>query len=200
MPLRPSRVASCPRRAACRSVQPDMLLTTERLVLRRFRLADAPALAAYRSDEDIARYQSWSAPFTLEQAEDFVAYMATADPGRPGWFQWAVELASERALIGDVGVGLADNLMQADLGFTFAADRHGHGYATEAVRAVLDRLFRVQGVRRVSAECDARNLPSARLLERVGFTREGLRRSHTWIKGEWTDDLLFGLLADDWLR
>ena len=176
-----------------------MLLTTERLVLRRFRAADAPVLAAYRSDEDIARYQSWTTPFSLAVAEDFVEYMAEADPGRPGWFQWAVELVSQRALIGDVGVGLNENLMQADLGFTFAPGRHGHGYATEAVRAVLDRLFRVQGVRRVSAECDVRNVRSARLLDRLGFTREGLRRSHTWIKGEWTDDLIYGLLAEDWL-
>jgi len=177
-----------------------MILTTERLVVRRFRAADAPVLAAYRSDEDIARYQSWETPFTLDRAVDFVEYMAAADPGRPGWFQWAVELAEDRALIGDVGVGLHKNLMQADLGFTFAPERHGRGYATEAVRAVLDRLFKVQGVRRVSAECDARNLPSARLLDRVGFAREGLLRSHTWIKGGWTDDLVFGLLAEDWLR
>ena len=176
-----------------------MLLTTERLVLRRFRAADAPVLAAYRSDEDVARYQSWAPPFSLAQAEDFVAYMADADPARPGWFQWAVELVSERVLVGDVGVGLNENLMQADLGFTFAPEWHGHGYATEAVRAVLDRLFRVQGVRRVSAECDVRNAPSARLLDRLGFTREGLLRSHTWIKGEWTDDLIYGLLAEDWL-
>ncbi|HEV8558436.1 MAG TPA: GNAT family protein [Actinophytocola sp.] len=54
------------------------------------------------------------------------------------------------------------------------------------------------GIRRVSAECDARNTASARLLERLGFRREGLRIEHTWIKGEWTDDLLFGLLARDW--
>ena len=67
----------------------------------------------------------------------------------------------------------------------------------EAVRAVLDHAFRVQGLHKVSAECDARNTASARLLERTGFTREGLLRRHTWIKGEWTDDLLYGLLEVD---
>jgi RimJ/RimL family protein N-acetyltransferase len=50
----------------------------------------------------------------------------------------------------------------------------------------------------VSAECDARNTASARLLERAGFTCEGRLRSHTWIKNEWTDDLLYGLLAEEW--
>jgi RimJ/RimL family protein N-acetyltransferase len=175
-----------------------MLLTTERLVLRRLRPADGPVLAAYRSVPEIARYQSWAAPYTEAQAEDLITAMQTADPDRAGWFQWAIELTAEKTLIGDVGVGLHKNLMQADLGFTLARERQGHGYATEAVRAVLHRLFTLQGVQRVSAECDARNTASARLLERVGFTREGLLRANTWLKNEWTDDVLYGFLARDW--
>jgi RimJ/RimL family protein N-acetyltransferase len=174
-----------------------VLLTTERLVLRRFRPADAEVLAGYRSDPAVARYQSWEAPYPLRKAEYAIETMAAADPAQPGWFQYAVELTAERTLIGDVGVNLHDNLMQAELGYTLAPKWQGHGYATEAVQAVLDHLFRVQGLHRVSAECDARNLPSARLLDRTGFRREGLLRRHTWIKGEWTDDLLYGLLETD---
>ena len=78
-----------------------------------------------------------------------------------------------------------------------------------AVRAVLETARDVdgidllggvhQGLHKVSAECDARNVASARLLERLGFTREGLLRRHTWIKGEWTDDAHYGLLAEEWL-
>jgi RimJ/RimL family protein N-acetyltransferase len=176
-----------------------VLITTDRLVLRRFRLDDAAALAAYRSVPEVARYQSWTSPYSLDKARYAVQTMVAADPSYPGWFQYAVELADEKQLIGDVGVNLADNLMQAEIGYTLTPERQGHGYATEAVRAVLDHLFRVQGLHRVSAECDARNVASARLLERVGFTREGLRRQHTWIKHEWTDDLLYGLLAEEWL-
>ncbi|GAB1691280.1 GNAT family N-acetyltransferase [Krasilnikovia sp. M28-CT-15] len=168
-------------------------------MLRRFRDADAAALSAYRSDPDTARYQSWEAPFSLDAARAFVAEMAVADPDGPGWFQYAAERTADHVLVGDVGVGTHPGGRQADLGFTLAPQHRGHGYATEAVTAVLDHLFRVRGLHRVSAECDARNLASARLLERVGFTSEGLRRQHTWAKGEWTDDLLYGLLATDWL-
>ncbi|BFU44119.1 GNAT family N-acetyltransferase [Krasilnikovia sp. MM14-A1004] len=168
-------------------------------MLRRFRAADAAALSAYRSDPDTARYQSWDAPFPLDGADAFVAAMAVADPDGPGWFQYAVERTADHVLVGDVGVDRYPGGRQAELGFTLAPQYRGHGYATEAVTAVLDHLFRVRGMHRVSAECDGRNLASARLLERVGFTREGLRRQHTWAKGEWTDDLLYGLLATDWL-
>jgi RimJ/RimL family protein N-acetyltransferase len=173
-----------------------VLLETPRLSLRRFRPEDAPIFAAYRSDPAVARYQSWDAPVSPEDAAAFVAQFASGEPERPGWFQYAVELKAEGCLIGDVGVNLHENLMQAELGFTLAPQWQGRGYAAEAVRAVLADLFERRGLRRVSAECDARNVPSARLLERVGFRREGLRPQHTWIKGEWTDDLLYGLLAD----
>jgi RimJ/RimL family protein N-acetyltransferase len=176
-----------------------VLIATERLVLRRFRAADAETLAAYRSDPDVARYQSWTAPVPFEQARAVVASLEKGDPSLPGWFQYAVEHTADRAHIGDVGVDLAENRRQAEIGFTLAPAYQGKGFAGEAVRAVLDHLFRVRGLHKVSAECDARNTASARLLERVGFTREGRLRSHTWIKGEWTDDLLFGVLAEEWL-
>lgn len=174
------------------------LIGTPRLRLRRFGPEDAAALGAYRSDPAIARYQGWSAPVTSAAAAELVGEFAAGDPGRPGWFQYAVELRATGELVGDVGVCLAENLRQAELGVTFAAEHQGHGYATEALRAVLADLFERRGLHRVSAECDARNLRSAQLLERVGFRREGLRPDHTWLKGEWTDDLLFGLLGADW--
>ncbi len=174
-----------------------MLLETERLVLRRFRQSDAAALAEYRSDPLVARYQSWASPMSLEQASEMMQELAVDDPKEPGWFQYAIEIKNDGQLAGDIGVGLHDNRMQAELGFTLARRHQRQGYATEAVRAMLGMLF-AGGLHRVSAECDARNDASARLLHRVGFRLEGHRLANTWIHGEWTDDLLFGLLAEHW--
>lgn len=169
-----------------------MFVRTERLVLRRFRLADAEQFAAYRSDPVVARFQSWEPPMPLAEARETVERFAQGDPSAPGWFQYAVERDS--VLIGDVALKLHENLMQGELGYTFATQYQGKGYASEAVRGLLDHLFVERGLHKVSAECDVRNVASARLLERVGFTREGLRPEHTWFKGEWTDDLLWGYL------
>lgn len=171
--------------------------TTERLLLRRFREEDAEALAAYRSDPEVARYQSWDSPVSVAEAAEHIRVFAAADPSKPGWFQYAIERRAGGVLIGDIGVCLEDNLMQVEIGFTLAAPHQGNGYATEAVRCVLNHLFG-SGIHRVSAGCDPRNTASARLLERLGFRREGHRVEYFWIKGEWADELLFGLLARDW--
>jgi RimJ/RimL family protein N-acetyltransferase len=175
----------------------DVVLGDRRLLLRRFRAEDASALACYRSDPAVARYQSWSAPVPIVQAADLVDEFAAGDPRRPGWFQYAIERTCDHVLVGDVGVRLHTNLRQAEIGVTVGAAHQGHGYATEALRRLLAHLFTDRGLHKVCAECDARNTASAALLRRLGFHQEGHLRAHTWIKGEWTDDLLFGLLASD---
>lgn len=173
------------------------LLRTARLVLRRFRPDDAAAFAAYRSDPEVARYQGWDAPFPIEAAKHFVTAMATARPDAPGgWFQIAVE--HDGRLVGDVAVHTdAGDPRLARIGFTLAAAEQGHGFATEAVRAVLAYLFD-RGTHRVSADCDARNAASAALLERVGMRREAHHRRSAWWKGEWTDEYVYAVLADEW--
>ncbi|WP_432881405.1 GNAT family N-acetyltransferase [Kribbella sp. CA-245084] len=175
-----------------------MFVRTERLTLRRFTPADAERFAAYRSDPAVAHYQGWDAPVSLTDAQETVERFGQGDPEAAGWFQYAVDL--DGLLIGDLGLNLHENLMQAELGFTLATEYQGRGYASEAVRGLLEHLFVERELHRVSAEADARNNASARLLERVGFTQEGLRLSNTWFKGEWTDDLLFGYLRDDYLN
>lgn len=176
-------------------------LATPRLVVRRFGPDDVPTLAAYRSDPEVARYQSWEPPFSTAQAEAFVAAVGRVHPDTPGeWCQLAVADGTGRH-IGDVAVHVdADDPRLARIGFTFAREAQGHGYATEAVTAVLDYLFVVRGKHRVAAECDARNLRSAALLERVGMRREAHHVASAWWKGEWTDEYGYAVLADEWAR
>jgi len=175
-----------------------VLLETERLVLRRFRDDDAPALAAYRSVPEVARYQSWDAPYPLGDALAFVAEAGHLDPEREGWFQYAVQGRDNGLLVGDVAVNRGDGGRQAEIGFTFAPAFQGRGYATEAVRRVVRFLLIEEGLHRVHASLDARNERSAKLLERVGFRREGHQIQSSWWKGEWTDDLFYAMLAREW--
>ncbi len=115
-----------------------MFARTDRLVLRRFQPPDAEQFAAYRSDPQVARFQSWDAPLPLAEAQQTVERFAQGDPEAPGWFQYAVDL--DGVLIGDLGLNLHENLMQADLGFTLASEHQGRVDRRLAVRTAPRRL------------------------------------------------------------
>ena len=106
----------------------------------------------------------------------------------------------DRTLAGDVAVRLEQDGRVARIGYTLAPACQGRGLAAEAVGAVVDRLFADVGVHRVEASIDGRNVPSARLLEGLGFELEGTSPRSVWAKGEWTDDARYGLDADGHAR
>jgi RimJ/RimL family protein N-acetyltransferase len=169
--------------------------STPRLVLRLFTLDDAAAFAAYRSDPDVARYQSWQAPYPLALAKAFIAKLAgMVGPVAGDWVQIAVE--HDDVLAGDVAVGLSKDGLIATIGYTLAPAQHGKGLAVEAVGAVVDRLFADVGVHRVEASVDPRNVASARLVESLGFELEGVARDAVRDGDGWADDAHHALTAD----
>lgn len=151
------------------------VLDTARLRLRSFVPQDAPRIAAYRSEPEVARYQSWTPPYTQEQAAQLVEAMLGAQIGIPGtWYQIAITLRATGELIGDSGICVSlANPAVAEIGFTLATEFQRHGYAAEAMRRILRLLFQDLGVRMVRANCVAENTRSARLLERLGLRRVG---------------------------
>lgn len=175
-------------------------ITSKRLVIRRFTPDDAEAFAAYRSEAEVARYQDWECPYPVNDARTFIASQQHLAPGRPGtWFQFAVCLPSSGAPIGDVALGTSrDEGRQAELGFTFTSAYQGQGYATEAVRTVTRYAFDTLGLHRVFSRTDGRNLRAQRLLERLGFRREGELPESVWFKGAWATDVLYAQLRSDW--
>ncbi len=177
-------------------------LTGPRVTLRRFSLADVAEFAAYRSRPEVARYQGWDAPYPRAEGERFVRQLMQRHPDTAGdWFQFAIALRPGGQLIGDCAASpRAGDPRQCEIGFTIAPRYQGHGYATEAAGLLVDYLFTARGKHRVTACCDARNAPSAAVLERLGMRREGHLRQSTWAKGEWTDDLLYAVLHEEWQR
>lgn len=173
------------------SLDGQVILTTDRLVLRRMRQRDARIVAAYRNDPDIARYQGWDVPCTVDEvAEWLTSFMRLPWPALGSAMNLAIELDGE--VIGDVAVGWDDTGDEAWIGFTLQRDHHGQGYATEATSAMVDLLI-AQGTSRVTASVDPANQPSIRVLERVGFSYTGSTRA--LIRGEWVDDDTYALTS-----
>lgn len=175
-------------------------IETERLVIRRFRRDDAARFSAYRSIPDVARYQSWEAPYSLDEAEAFMDEMAGSHPDTEGeWFQFAVERRAESGLIGDVAVLVPDgDPGSVEIGYSLDPAFGGHGYASEAVAAVVSYFFEARGKNEVMAWTDTRNLPSIALVERLGFRRDPASRQHTMFKGAWCDEDRYVMTPHEW--
>lgn len=183
-----------------------MTLETERLIIRPFRAEDGPGLYAYLSDENVVRFEPYGV-FTEEAAHREAAiraenpcFGAVCLKERGG----SNDLRRSTVLIGNVY--LSEQEYGAwEIGYVFNANFWGKGYATEAMRTVLDDTFRNRGAHRVVAGCDPENTASWRLLERLGLRREGHLLQNIYFKTDeknrplWKDSYLYGLLREEYL-
>jgi len=177
-------------------------IVTDRLRLRPFRPEDLPAFVAYRSEPEVARYQSWDASYSMADAERFLAAQRGVELGAPGeWLQLAAVDRRSGTLRGDCAVHvLATRPATAEVGVTFAPAHQGSGLATEALTAVIDALFDEHGLHRVYAETDDRNVAVHRLFERLGFRCEARLVEADWFKGEWSTLRVFAVLRREWVH
>jgi len=175
-------------------------LETPRLTLRRLLPADAPALSAYRSDPEVARYQGWHAPYSLEQAHELIAEMQSVTPGEPGcWLQIAFALKTTGELIGDCAVKrLNGDPRQAELGVTLAQAYQCQGYATEGLTCLINHLFDAFNLHRLCANIDPQNTASADLLRRLGFRHEATHIESLWLNGAYVDEAWYAILHREW--
>lgn len=147
------------------------------VVLRRLAVSDLAIFQSYRHDAELGQYQGWSATSDAD-ASAFLNEMSTAAPFRPGeWFQLGIAEPGTLALAGDIGLFLASDGAHAEIGFTVRREFQGRGMATSAVRVAIGLVFEYTNVERVLGITDARNLPSIRLLERVGMLKTESRNS-----------------------
>ena len=145
-------------------------IRTDRLLLRRSVPEDAETISAYRSDPNVNAQQGWDRTDVDSVRADIVE-MSRRSPGEPGgWVQYTVEDRESGRVVGDVGLSLADgepNVIK--VGYTIAPEFQGSGFATEAIRALVDYAFDTLGADAVRAHASALNTPSIRVAEKVGM-------------------------------
>jgi len=177
-----------------------MYLQTSRLILRNFQDSDLEAFFAYRNDPEVAKYQGWDFPYPRERAERFIQSIKEVTlPIQGEWIQYAVVLKDTNELIGDLGchVKNADS-RQAVIGFTIASNHWRKGYANESVPILLKFLFEDMNMHRVTADCDANNIASFRLLEKLGFRREAHFVESFHFNGAYSSEFYYGMLQREW--
>ena len=175
-------------------------LETSRFIIRRMIEDDVVGFHHYRSDNDIARYQSWS-DYTLEDAQQFVNEQKDKHPNVPGqWIQLTIALRENNQIIGDCAFTTeADQPACAQIGVTISKEYQKKGVATEALKALLNYLFLDLKKHRVIARVDIRNVGSKKLFERhLQFRQEALFVENEFFKGEWCSEYVFAMLEVDW--
>ena len=178
---------------------PQPELRSARLRLREVRTDDAPALFAIHSNPQVMRYWSYPAWTALAQAEQKVADIQR-QRRELDILVWAIADAGTDRLIGTSAVFAIDLAQgRAEIGYSLHRDWHGRGLASETLRLILRYLFDELGLRRIEADADPRNAASCRLLEKLGFVREGLLRERWHVNGEICDTALYGLLGRDFI-
>jgi aminoglycoside 6'-N-acetyltransferase len=185
------------------SALPDQV-ATDRLILRRYTESDAAMLVqlSRRNDEHLAEYESGNVIVGIQneqEAGDVIEYMRLSWESGDHYFVALINRESG-AWAGQLYVAPTNrDLPEYTIGYVADVDHEGHGYITEAVRAMLGVLFGTLGANRVRSDCNEHNERSWRVLERCGFTREGhLRNNRRYSDGTFHGDYLYGILRDEY--
>ncbi len=179
---------------------PEWPLETERLVLRPYEERDLDAYHAIRSQPEVARYL-YDEPLGLDEAREKLARLVSARglEAAGDWLSAAATLRESGVVVGDVALHWESvQHRTGEIGFVFDPAHQGRGYATEAARAFVDWGFGSFGLHRVIGRTEARNIGSARVLEKLGMRLEAHLVENEWVKGEWQSELVYAILDREW--
>lgn len=175
-------------------------LATERLLLRPFTTDDLEDVLAIHARPDVVRFLYWEVRSRDEVRELLERRVHLDRIEKEGdALVLAVVRRSDGRVIGEMTLRWTSaQHRQGEVGFVFHPDAHGQGYAREATSVVLDLAFDRLGLHRVYGRTDGRNDASARLMLRLGMRQEAHFVHNEIFKGEWGDELVFAILADEW--
>lgn len=177
-----------------------MEFRTERLYIRPVCIEDKESMYRYRSDSETNKYLS----LIPQSVEDVAAFIdkTSVDINVPGtWFQLVIMEQASNLLIGDIGIHFLDTdseNKQVEIGYTLDKGFRRKGYATEALKIVIDYLINQLNKHRITASIDPVNIDSIKLVERLGFRQEAHFVESIFFHGKWVDDLVYAVLAKEW--
>jgi RimJ/RimL family protein N-acetyltransferase len=169
-------------------------LLSDRLLLREFVPDDFAAVHAFASDPVVVLHTDWG-PNDPDDTRAFLTEAITDAAAEPrSRFALGVVRRATGSLVGSAELRVTAD-RRGEIGYVLSRAEWGHGFGTEAAGTLLGLGFRDLGLLKITATCSPRNLASTTVLTRIGMRQEGYLRDHLWIRGQWEDRLLFGVLA-----
>jgi [ribosomal protein S5]-alanine N-acetyltransferase len=178
----------------------DGLPTIERgrIRIRAYRAADAEDVYRLYADKDATRFGYSPKMDSLDDASALITECISLAQDRT-LFHFGVALRESDRIIGHATIfQWIREHRRAEVGYSIQKVEWGKGLATEAVSALLQFAFEAMDLRRIEADVDPRNIGSLRVLEKLGFVREGYLRERWQIGDDIQDGIFFGLLRRDW--
>jgi RimJ/RimL family protein N-acetyltransferase len=175
-------------------------IPTLRLTLRIVERSDLSALLLVNGDDAVTHFLPYSTWTSIADGEAWFERMAGIQASGAA-LQFVIEDRSNAAVIGTCLLFRHDEgSARAELGYVLGRRHWGCGYMHEALHALVQHAFTAAGLRRLEAEVDPANEPSTRVLERVGFVKEGILRQR-WVANRRPYDVaMYGLLRDEYAR
>lgn len=172
-------------------------IRTARLELRALSMDDLDDHHRMFGADETVRYVYEEPLDRAAAAEHLERRLSAKLPDEGEWLNLAI--TRHGRFLGEVGVGLRSrDHRQVEVGYGLLPEERGLGYATEAAAAMVDLAFTALDAHRVAGRLDARNIDSARVLERLGMRFEGTFRGNEFVKGEWTDEAIYAITEDEW--
>jgi RimJ/RimL family protein N-acetyltransferase len=174
------------------------ILETDRLMLRPFTLADAPAVQEMVSDRDVAA-TTFAVPHPYPEggAQEWIRKQPAAHESGQR-VTLAITLRKEQTLIGSINLRITAGNRRAEMGYLIGKAHWGNGYATEAAAAMVRYAFDVLDLSRVYAHHMTINPASGRVLEKIGMKRDGDRTQTIKRLGEDREVVYFGMTREEW--
>ncbi len=175
-------------------------LVTPRLMLREITLDDAEFWVRNFSDPDVVELTAWEPPRDLEGAKAEIMEFCIRPFRESTGIRWGITLQGRPDLIGTLGYHqwVREGAQRARMGYDLLREHRRRGIMTEAMRAAVAYGFTAMGLHRIEVLVDPVNTASLRLVERLGFHREGILRENTYFRGRFIDDVVFSLLRQEW--
>ena len=175
------------------------VLETDDYVLRAIGLGDVQAMHAYLTDPNVTQRTSYELK-TLREVESLVHFYQHAF-ARKTDIRWAIAPRDGGTLLGSIGLtNFQERFRRAEIGYELAAAAWGKGVATAVVSRVLGYGFEELELNRIEATVMVGNTASERVLEKAGFSREGVLREYKFARGEFRDYSMFSMLDREWVE
>lgn len=168
------------------------------VALRTLRVGDEEAVYTLLSEERVVRHMLFPR-FDEARARRFTERFATAElAGHPLQVVRGVTASDSDVVVGLCGLVLDDARRQGEAWYLLRPALWSRGIITRAARALVNHGFTVLGLHRIWASCVPENPASSRVLEKLGFQREGFHRQNLHIGDSWRDSYTYALLRSDW--